>query len=120
MSHLRHLRSLFLCLEAVLGLKSNLSKLGLVLIGVVDDVGVLTCILGYRGVFFAYEVFESSFGVLYKAKSIWDGIVQKIEGRLASWKMLYLSKGGGSTLIESTLSNSLNYYLFPFAIPNVP
>jgi hypothetical protein len=30
----------------------------------------------------------------FNAKSIWDGIVDKIECRLASWKRMYLSKGG--------------------------
>jgi hypothetical protein len=38
-------------------------------------------------------------GASFKAKSIWDGIIEKIERRLAGWKRLYLSKGGRITLI---------------------
>jgi hypothetical protein len=37
-------------------------------------------------------------GASYKAKSIWDGIVEKMECRLASWTMMYLSKAGRVTL----------------------
>jgi hypothetical protein len=33
-----------------------------------------------------------SLGSLFKARSIWDGIIEKIEHLLTSWKMLYLSK----------------------------
>ena len=32
-------------------------------------------------------------GASFKAKSIWDGIIEKIERRLAKWKMMYLSSG---------------------------
>jgi hypothetical protein len=84
---------------------------------VVNDVGVLTCILGFGVSSLPMKYLSLSLGSCIKLKSIWDGIVQKIEGQLASWKMLYLSKGGSLTLIESTLCNLLNYYLFPFAIP---
>jgi hypothetical protein len=31
--------------------------------------------------------------VSYKAKSIWDSIIEKIERRLVGWKRLCLSKG---------------------------
>lgn len=57
-------------------------------------------------------------GFSFKAKSIWDGAVEKIKRWLASWKMMYLSKSGGVTLIKSTLSNSSTYFmsLFPFPL----
>jgi len=54
----------------------------------------------------------------FKAKSIWDDVVGKIERRLASWQMVYLSKGGRVTLIKSTLSNLPTYFLSPFPIPS--
>lgn len=40
----------------------------------------------------------------FKAKSIWEGIIEKDEHRLAGRKQLYLSKEGMITLIKSTLS----------------
>lgn len=56
-------------------------------------------------------------GASYKAKSIWDCIIEKMERRLTGWKILYLSKGGRFTLIKSILSNFPTYYLFFFPIP---
>jgi hypothetical protein len=44
-----------------------------------------------------------------------NNIVEKIEHKLASWKIMYLSKGG-STLIKSTLSNLPTYFLSLFSI----
>jgi len=56
-------------------------------------------------------------GASYKSTHIWDGVIEKIEHRLVSWKMLYLSKGGRVTLIKSTLANLPTYYLSLFSIP---
>lgn len=64
-----------------------------------------------------YEISWPSTGGVFKAKSIWDGVVDKIEKRLAGWKRLYLSKGGRITLIKSTLSNLPMYFLCLFLIP---
>jgi hypothetical protein len=47
----------------------------------------------------------------YKASTIWNGIIEKMEHRLAGWEMLYLSKGGMLTLIKRTLFNVMIYYL---------
>jgi len=43
--------------------------------------------------------------------------IEKVERRLASWKKLYLSKGGRVTLIHTTLSSIPSYYLSLFPIP---
>jgi hypothetical protein len=39
-------------------------------------------------------------GASYKATSIWNGIIEKMERWLPGWKRLYLSKGGRLTLIK--------------------
>jgi hypothetical protein len=57
---------------------------------------------GLWGCVFSLEVSRSSFGV---SKHIWDNVIEKIECWLASWKMLYLFKGGRITFIKSTLFN---------------
>jgi hypothetical protein len=72
------------------------------------DCGVSSLPLKYLGL---------PLGVSFKAKSIWDGVVGKIERWLASWKQIYLSKGGRVTLIKSTLSNLPTYFLSLFPIP---
>lgn len=46
-----------------------------------------------------------------------ESVIEKIEKRLASWKIMYLSKGGRLTLIKSTLSNLPTYFLSLFPIP---
>jgi len=42
---------------------------------------------------------------------------RKNGAKLASWKRLYLSKGGKITLIKSTLSSLPTYFLSLFPIP---
>jgi hypothetical protein len=46
---------------------------------------------------------ELSLGSSFKEKSMWNGIIEKMEHRLAGWKGMYLSKGGSVMLIKSTL-----------------
>jgi hypothetical protein len=103
--HLRNLRCLFLCFEAVSGLRINLAKSELVHVGNVNNVEGLASILGCRVSSLPMKYLGLPLGASFKAKSIWDGIIEKIEHRLARWKMMYLSKGGRVTLIKSTLSN---------------
>jgi hypothetical protein len=59
-----------------------------------------------------------SLGASYKAKHIWNGVIEKLEYKLANWKRMYLSKGGRVTLIKSTLTNLPTYYmsLFPLSV----
>jgi hypothetical protein len=109
-NHLHHLRCL-LCFEAIFGLKINLSKSELVLVDGMEDVGRLARILGCRVSSLPMKYLSLPLGASYKAKLIWDSIIEKMERRLASWKRLYLSKGGRLMLIKSTLSNLLTYHL---------
>jgi hypothetical protein len=55
-------------------------------------------------------------GSKFKAKDVWNGVLEKMKHRLAGWKRLYLSKRGRLTLIKSTLSNLPTYYLSLFPI----
>jgi hypothetical protein len=50
-------------------------------------------------------------GAPYKSTTIKNDIVEKMDRRFVGWKKLYLLKGGRLTLIKSTLSNLLTYYL---------
>jgi hypothetical protein len=116
LDQLRFLRVLFLCFEAVSGLKINLAKSILVLVGCVDNVDGLASILGCGVSLLPLKYLGLPLGASFKAKSIWDGVIGKIERRLASWKQKYLSKGGRVTLIKSTLSNLPTYLLSLFLI----
>lgn len=56
-----------------------------------------------------------SLGASYKAKSIRDGIVEKIERLLAGWKRLYLSKDGRLWLkVPFPISPHIIYTFSPF------
>jgi hypothetical protein len=53
-------------------------------------------------------------GASFNPKSIWDGVIEKIECCLASWERMYLSKGKWITFIRSILSNLHTYFMSLF------
>jgi hypothetical protein len=116
-SQLRYLRGVFLLFEAASGLKVNLAKSVLIPVGNVEDVSLLADILGCGIASLPVKYLGLPLGASYKAKHIWDDIIEKIDYRLASWKRRYLSKGGRVTLIKSTLANLPTYFLSLFPIP---
>jgi hypothetical protein len=116
-SQLHYLRSMFLLFEAASGLKVNLAKSELILVGYVDRVESLARILGCGVVTLPVKYLSLPLGASYKSIHIWDGAIEKIECRLASWKKLYLSKGGRITPIKSTIANIPTYYLSLFPLP---
>jgi hypothetical protein len=85
-----------LCFEVVLGLKINLAKSELVPIGFADDVEGLASILGCVVSSLPLKYLGIPLGALFKEKSIWNGIIEKMERCLAGWKRLYLSRVVGS------------------------
>jgi hypothetical protein len=116
-SQLRHLQGLFFLFEAASGLKVNLAKSNLIPVGNVNQVSRLANILGCGIASLPAKYLGLPLGASYKSTYICDGVIEKIEHRLASWKRLYLSKGGRVTLIKSTLANVPTYYLSLFHIP---
>jgi hypothetical protein len=114
---LRHLRSVFLLFEVASGLKVNLAKSNLILVGYVDQVERLANIIGCGIASLPAKHLGLPLGASYKSTNIWEGVIEKIEHRLASWQRLYLSKGGRVTLIKSTLANVPTYFLSMFSIP---
>jgi hypothetical protein len=72
---------LFLCFEAVLELKINLTKSELVPVGFANNLECLAMILGYKVSFFAYEGLPT--GAYFKTKFIWKGIIENVQRRLA-------------------------------------
>jgi hypothetical protein len=98
-------------------LRINLGKSKIVPIGEVEDVDFLAHILGCRLGLLPMTYLGLPLGASFKSISIWNGVIEKVEQWLASWKKLYLSKGGRVTLIHSTLSSIPTYYLSLFHIP---
>lgn len=115
-NHLNHLRCLFLCFEAISGLKINLTKSELVSIGLINNIEGLARI-GCRVSSLPMKYLGLPLGSSFKAKPIWNVIIEKVERRLASRKRFYLPKGSRTTLIKSTLSNFPMYFLLMFPLP---
>ena len=82
-----------------------------------DNLDLLLIVLGCKQSTLPMKYLGLSLGAKFKNKAIWNPILEKIERKLAGWKRLYLSKGGRVTLIKSTLSNLLTYFLSLFPIP---
>ena len=59
-------------------------------------------------------------GASFKSRAVQDGLLGRMDNRLASWKKIYLLKGRRLTLIKSTLSSLPTYFmsLFPFLVAN--
>uniref|UniRef100_A0A2N9GI04 Bulb-type lectin domain-containing protein n=1 Tax=Fagus sylvatica TaxID=28930 RepID=A0A2N9GI04_FAGSY len=91
---LEYLRAMFSWFEAVSGLKINLSKSEMVLVGNVPHIGDLVEILGCKVSALPMTYLGLPLGARFNSVSIWDLILEKMERRLAGWKQLYLSKGG--------------------------
>ena len=114
---LLHLHLVLTCFEAVIGLGVNMGKSELVPVGTVLNMHQLVDILCCHTGALPLLYLGLPFGASFKASLIWNPILEKIEWRLASWKKLYLSKGGRLTLLKNTLSSLPTYYLSLFTIP---
>jgi hypothetical protein len=113
----RYVRLIFLCFEAVSGLRVNIGKSEIVAIGEVEDIGALATILGCSVAALHIKYLGLPLGVSYKATSLWNGVVEQLECWMAGWMKLYLSKGGRLTLIKCMLSNLPIYFLSLFPVP---
>ena len=72
------LRLLLICIEAVFGLKVNMAKSMLVLVGNVGNVVELAGLLGCETSSLPLKCLGLPLGAHFKTKSSWDGIVEKL------------------------------------------
>ena len=100
-----HLCWILAWFEALSGLKINLEKSSLLLVGRVDDVEGLAFELGCNIGSLPTEYLGLPLGAKHKEARVWDGVEERFRRRLALWKIQYISKGGRLTLIRSVLSN---------------
>jgi hypothetical protein len=80
------LHALFLCFEVVSGLKMNLAKPKLVLVGNVQNVDELASILGCSVSSLPLKYFGLPLRAYHKAKYIWVRVIETIEHQLVNWK----------------------------------
>ena len=103
--------------EAMSRLRINLNNSDIIPIGSVADVEELALELGYEVGSLPNLYLGLPLGAPHKAIGVWDSFEERFRKRMASWKMLYISKGGRFTLIRSTLSSLPIYFLSLFCMP---
>ncbi|RVW48585.1 putative mitochondrial protein [Vitis vinifera] len=103
--HLTYLSWILAWFEAVSGLKINLAKSEVILVGEVEDIEELAVEIGCRVGALPTVYLGLPLGANHKATTMWDRVEVRMRRRLALWKRQYLSKGGRITLIKSTLAS---------------
>ena len=103
--------------EAISGLRINLEKSELILVGCVENVEDLAAKLGCKVGSLPSSYLGLLLGVTFKSVAAWDGVYERFQKRLAMWKRQYISKGGRITLIWSTLASFPIYYMFVLYLP---
>ena len=100
--------------EAILGLKINLTKSELILVGRTENLDELGLVLGCKVGVLPTTYLGFPLGAPFNSLVAWDGVEERFHKRLVLWKIQYISKGGKLTLIRSTLSNFANLLFVSF------
>ncbi|KAK2662349.1 hypothetical protein Ddye_000923 [Dipteronia dyeriana] len=117
--YLLNVKQILRCFELASGLKANFYKSCVVRVGrgisneVTDWAAVFKCKKASHPISFMGFLLRGRPG----SKAFWDPLVDKIEKRLAPWKMKFLSKGGRLVLIKAVISSIPTYFLSVFKIP---
>ena len=102
---LLYLSWVLLWFEASSGLKINIHKNELILVGAMENLDAQAAELGCRTGHLPTTYLGLPLGAAHKSVALWDSIEEKMHKRLALWKRNFISKGGRITLIKSTLAS---------------
>ena len=80
--------------EAITGLKVNVIKSEIVLVGEVGNLDALARVLCCKVGCLPMSYLRMPLVAHFKDASIWNPIIERMEKKLSGWKWLYLSKGG--------------------------
>jgi len=116
-----YLRVILVVFEACSGLKVNWRKSRIFpvkeVVKEVQQIQTLANILRCKVENLPTVYLGMPLGTNHKAITIWDGIIEKTERKLALWKSEYLSLGGRITLINFVLDFLPTYVMSRFPIP---
>ena len=96
------------------GLKINLDKSEMILVGEVEYLEELACEIGCKVGKLPSSYLRLPLGASYKLVAIWDGVKERFCKMLSLWKRQHLSNGGRLTLLRSTLASSRVCLCSPF------
>ena len=108
---LEYLSWILMWFEAMSDLKINLEKSKLIPIGEVSNLEDLVEALGCKEGSLPSTYLKLPLGAPFKSSRVWDGVEKRFRIRLVLWRREYLSKGGRLTLLKSTLSSLLMYFV---------
>ena len=114
-----YVRWLLMWFEAISGLRINLSKSKIFPVGRVDDAEALVAELGCKVGSLSASYLGLLLGAPHNSIAVWDPIEERFPKRLALWKRQFISKGGRTTLIRSTLSSMPIYFMSLFRLPRI-
>ena len=113
-TQLMYLSWLLMWFEVILGLKINLTKSELILVGRMENLEELALVIGCKAGMLSTTYLGLPLGAPYNSLVAWDEVEERFLKRLTLWKRQYISKGGRLTLIISTLSSFPIYFLSLF------
>ncbi|KAH0751395.1 hypothetical protein KY285_004543 [Solanum tuberosum] len=111
------IRIILVIFEAVSGLSVNWRKSSMFQVKEVANIQCLANILSCKIENLPTTYLGMPLGNNHKELEIWDGIVEKTEKKLATWKTQYLSLGGRITMINSVLDALPTYVMSLFPLP---
>uniref|UniRef100_A0A2N9IZP3 Reverse transcriptase domain-containing protein n=1 Tax=Fagus sylvatica TaxID=28930 RepID=A0A2N9IZP3_FAGSY len=100
LDQLLYIRMVLTCFKAVTGLWVNMAKSEMVPVGEVQNISELANSLCCHIGVLPLSYLGMPLGASYKAVTVWNPILEKLERRLSGWQKLYLSKGGCLTLLK--------------------
>ncbi|CAL1388707.1 unnamed protein product [Linum trigynum] len=112
-----HITATLACLQAVTGLKINLEKSVLYIVGDVPAPNFFASIIGFKWSNQPPKYLGYPVGAKLNTNAFSDPIVNSYQKRLDSWSSRYLSSAGRLVLINSVLSSLEVYYFSLFKAP---
>lgn len=108
------MRALSFCFEIVSELEVNLLKSEMVLVGSLNIIQCLTNIMGCKVSSFPLKYAGLPLGAAFKAKTIWEGVFEKIERIMQEgWKKI-ICQTGRITLSKALYLTSLHSFFLYF------
>ena len=114
-----YLSWLLMWFETISGLRINLDKSEILPMGRVENLEILALELGCKVGALPSTHLGLLMGSPHKSVVVWDGVEERFRKRLTMWKRQFISKGGRITLIWSTLSSLLIYFMSLMSMPRV-